>query len=432
MNESQYRDSRNKTPNQGYSPDRPTKDSYDSPKQPDTPPEKDPCDAPKPDDPKSYEPPPCPPKEEPCPPKGPCPQPPKRPCLPPDPCVPASDDAEQPPDDKEPRGDQYLPEGKEPGDPSQPPARNGYKPAAGGSEAPAGGSDATGAKPVPASDPAGHLAALKAKLDKEQKRLLELEPLKTSTADLAQRIATLEKAAEGQAAAASTYKDFYRTTEVALHEIKCFIPTVRCQLDEIKDKQKACICEAIKKIDARVNKARSESAAARKAADDLERKSKEAALVLEWAQKWYDFLKSGLQQHVTKQRDDLKALKLLADPGKDQCAVWFHLYEMERVMKSVRDENDTKGNVCWNAEISIGTFLDCWGWECYQQAWNWIVVEFNTAEADDKLLKTLLDQAKKRAVDLDKLAKEAESKRREWILKEIKTMECCGPASKCP
>lgn len=422
MSEQQNPQSQNPAQNPGQYPNQPAKDPCGGSKQPDPPPKKDPCDDPKPPDPKPPETPPCPPKEDPCPPKKPCPEPPKRPCPPPDPCPPPPDDTKEPCDDKKPDA---------PGDPSQQTPSQGDKPTATGSGTSATGSTAAGATSAPASGPAAHLAALKLKLDDEQAQLQKLEPLKTSISDLTQRIASLEKAVEGQAAAATTYKDFYRTTEVTLHEITCFIPTVRCQL-ELKDKQKKCICDAIQKVDTRVNKAKSDSATANKAVEDLEKKSKQATLVLEWAKKWYEFLKSSLQQQVTKQRDELKALKQLADPSKDQCEVWFYLYEMERVMKSGRDEKDIKGEACWNLDLSVGTFLDCWGWECYQNAWNWVVVEFNTAEADDKLVKSHLEQAKKRAADLDKISKEAESKRREWILKEIKAMECCGPTSKCP
>ena len=57
---------------------------------------------------------------------------------------------------------------------------------------------------------------------------------------------------------------------------------------------------------------------------------------------------------------------------------------------------------------------------------------FNDADANEKNLANQLAQAKKTAVDLDKLATDAMAKRRDWILKEIKASDCCGPASKCP
>ena len=108
--------------------------------------------------------------------------------------------------------------------------------------------------------------------------------------------------------------------------------------------------------------------------------------------------------------DDLKALKQLADPAKDQCEVWFYLYEMERLMKSWRADDDAKGEVVLEEPTSRSARSSIAGDpSCYEKAWHWIVVEFNTAEADEKLLKSQLEQAKKRAADLDKIAKEAET-----------------------
>lgn len=77
-------------------------------------------------------------------------------------------------------------------------------------------------------------------------------------------------------------------------------------------------------MNAKVEKAKTDLATARKEVDDLEISSKEKGADLKWWTKLYEFLKSGLKQQVTKQRDDLKALKQLADPKKDKCEVWFH------------------------------------------------------------------------------------------------------------
>jgi hypothetical protein len=444
------------------------------------PPEKDPCDDPKPPDdkpPKDPCPPeerPCPPKEDPCPPGRPCPEPPGRPCPPPDPCPPEPDPCDDEPTTppKDSNGEKPDDGGK-PDDCGKPDDDGGGKPDDDGSSyddgkpddgrrddntgqdygtprqnnssrqsAPTGstrrsstttGQDTSSAAGSTAiAGPADHLSELKRKLEEQLAQLQELEPLKTSTADLTQRIAALEKAMEAQPAASSAYKEFYRATEVLRSEIQCFIPTVRCQLDQIKDKHRKCICEAIAAVDARVRKANRDSARANRIARDLEAKWKHATLTLEWATKWYTFLKTGLQKHVTDLATDLKALKALADPKKDQCEVWFFLYELEAALESKRTKDDTTGAVCWKPDLNVATFLDCWRWECYEQAWNWIVVVFNTAEADEKLLKSQLDQARKRATELEKAAKDAQSKRREWILKEIKARECCGPTSRCP
>lgn len=372
-------------------PNDPPKDPYGGSKQPDPPPQKDPCDDPKPPDQKT----PCPPPEKPCPPAHDCPDPPKRPCPPPDPC------ADEDEGDTTPAGD---------------PTQQSSSPAT-----------QTGDSSAPPATPAAQLAALRKKQESGQKELQKLEPLKISLADLVQRIASLEKTVESQSSAASAYKEFYRVTEVARNEIDCFIPTVRCQLD-LSDKQKKCICEAIEAVDVRVNKAKSDSAAASTELENQERKYKRAADDLAWETKWYEFLKTGLHQQITKQRDDLKALKQLADPSKDECEVWFYLYEMERLIKSSYGTEDA----CWKLDLSIGSFLDCWSLDCYEKAWNRAVVAFNDADAAEKLVKSVLEQAKKLAADLDKISKDAESKRREWILKEVKTKDCCGPMAKCP
>ena len=102
------------------------------------------------------------------------------------------------------------------------------------------------------------------------------------------------------------------------------IPTVRCQL-ELSDKQKQCICDAIKAVDTRVNTARSASDAANQEVDAAEKACKRAVDKLAWIKQWYEFLKTGLQAQVSKQRDDLKTLKGLSDPAKNQCEVWFYL-----------------------------------------------------------------------------------------------------------
>jgi hypothetical protein len=431
-------------------PSKPPSDPAGGPKDPAKP---DPCDEPTPPEPPPPEPPPCPPPED-CPPpkgEGDCP---KLPELPPDPCADKGHAEEPPPGDQgQQTPQQQTPSQQEPSSPEgekgqegQPgqqyqqdqPDQQGEGQQGQQSQQPRGGQQGQPSQQAPqsqqgrggaapaAADPAAHLAALKARLEDGQQELQRLEPLKSSLADLAQRIQALEKAVDGQAAATSAYKEFYRTTAVARNEIKGFIPTVRCQL-ELTDKQKACICKVIEGVDARVAKARRDSAAQNASVDRLEARHKRAVAILEWIRKWYEFLKGGLQQQVARQRDDLKALKALADPAKDQCEVYFHLYEMERLI----DSKHGGKNACWQPDLTIGTFLDCWPWECYSSVWNKAIVEFNEAEAAEKMAKSELEQARKRAADLEKIAKEADAKRREWILKEIKA-ECCGPLSKCP
>jgi len=376
--------------------------------------QEDPCDDPHPPaTPKEPEPlpthqqPPYSPPEQKCPEKKPCPE---LPPPPPDPCA-ATDTG---PGQTEPGKGADDSGGRAPSEQASPERTPT-----------AGAPDQSGQQPP--ENPAAQLAWLQKELETRQQKLQSLEPLKASIGDITQRIQALEKMLEGQASTATSYREFYRSIEVARSEIECFIPTVRCQLD-LNDWQKRCISESIAVIDARVSAARANSDKANRLVETLEAAHKRAVDRLAWIKQWHDFLKSGLQQQVTKQRDDLKTLKGLADPSKNQCEVWFYLYELERLIKS---EHGTEG-ACWKADLSVGTYIDCWRWECYEQVWNKTIVTFNDAEANEKFVKSELEQAKKNAADLDKLAKEAESKRREWILKEIKARDCCGPKSKCP
>lgn len=412
MNESQYPGQ-----NPGQHPSQqPPKDPYGGGKPSDPsqkPPQKDPCDDPnptppeQPEKPKQPEPPPCPPPEPKCPEKKPCPE---LPPPPKDPCAPQGDEKE-------------ATEGGGAGEAGQ------QGPAQGSSSGTptTGGTGPTGGEQKPADPIAAQLDSLKKDLKTRQEQILKLEPLKASIGDITQRIQALEKMLDGQAGAATSYKEFFRSIEVSKSEIDCFIPTVRCQL-ELTAAQKQCICDAIKAVDDRVNAAKAASDAANQAVATAERTYKKAADRLTWIKQWYEFLKTGLQQQVSKQRDDLKTLKGLADPSKNPCEAWFYLYELERLTKSAYGAD----GACWRSDINVATFLECWRWDCYEQVWKQTVTIFNEAEADEKTRKIELDQAKKNAADLDKLAREAESKRREWILKEIKTRDCCGPLSKCP
>lgn len=349
---------------------------------------------------------------DPKPPDEPCPPPDKPPCPPPEtPCPPPKGCPGQPPPDPDPCA------APDEDDDDTPPVQTGETPT------PA----------TPAGDPTDPVSAqlekLKGQLKEEQDQIQTLEPLKASVADITQRIQALEKTVDEQSSSEASYKDFYRQIEVFRKEIECFIPTVRCQL-KLTKQQKECICKAVGIVDLKVDEAKAQSAKARKTVEKLERKYKQATDHLAWVKKWYEFLKAGLQQQITKQRDDLKALKLLADPSKDQCEVWFYLNELERFLVSSYDKGTA---CCWQPNLWISTFLDCWPWDdCYKNAWNKFIVDFNEAEAAEKLVKSHLEQAKKRAEELDKTAKDYQGKRREWILKEIKTAKCCGPFTDCP
>ncbi|HEY8147682.1 MAG TPA: hypothetical protein VIK51_02045 [Vicinamibacteria bacterium] len=294
-----------------------------------------------------------------------------------------------------------------------PPKRAGAVPAAAGAAA---------ATPKTARE---QLEALKKKLEDQQADLQRLEPVKTSVADLEQRIQALEKTVDGESASETSHKEFYRATKVQASEFALLIKSVRCDL-KLDEKQKKCVADAITVGTARVAKAKKRSDDAKAEQKRKEDAYKQAEDELSWQKKYYEFLKSGVQLQVNKLRDDLKALKTLADPTKDQCVAEFYLVEMEE------DLNAKSGaDRCWSPELSIGDFLECWPWaNCYKDAWNKAIVAFNEAEVAEKRAKSELEQAKKSATDLEKLAKEAEAKRREWILKELK--ECCAPKATAP
>lgn len=360
----------------------PPKDSHDD------------CPPPKQEDP------PCPdPHDKPCPEPKACPKVPKQPCPPPEP-----DPCAEPP-------------------PAPPPECEAPPP-------PCDGKDPGQAASAPTT-PAQQLDKLRRELDAGQRELQKFEPLKASLADLGLRIQSLEKTVDGQVTAAAAYTDFYRAMEVYRSEVECFIPTVRCQLD-LTEKQKNCIRRAIAAVDARVRKAKADAEAQNAEVKRREARQKELEAAIAWARKWHEFFKSGLQAQLTKQRDDLKALKVLADPSKDQCEVWLYLSEMEAMLRSARTDADVDGEACHNDVLNLATFLHCWSPKCYASAYHHWIVAFNEAESAEKLGKSELAEAVKRATELDKLAKDAEAKRRDWILKELKTQDCCGTQSKCP
>ena len=275
--------------------------------------------------------------------------------------------------------------------------------------------------------PAQQLEKLRNSLDAGQRELQKFEPLKISLEDLKERIDTLEKTIESQGADASAYTEFYRSVETYRSALECTIPTIRCQL-ELTERQKACIRKAIAAVDARVKKAESDRDAQNAEVQWRKKKQKKLEERLAWAKKWHDFFKTDLVKQITDQREKLKALQGLADPSKDQCEVWFYLNEMDSTPRSARTTEE--GEACYMADLNVATFLDCWSPKCYAAAYEHWIVAFNDADSAKKLCDSELVEAEKRATALETLAKEAKEKRREWILKELKTLDCCGP--KCP
>jgi hypothetical protein len=342
---------------------------------------KEPCEDPKPSDCK----PPCPPEEK-CPEKPKCSCPPK--FDPPDPC------AELPP----------IPPEEDPDDEPEPPPE---------------GDDDCG----PASKPTDQLALLQSRLVKSQKTLRGLEPVKQEVDDLETRIKALQELIGQQTQKETDYKAFYRAVEVARSEVECFIPTVRCQL-ELKEHQKRCVCLAIDKVDGRIEKAKREAERARLVVRHAERAHAEAAARLEWAKTNHDFVTTGLQEHVTALKAELADLKGKVDPSKDQCKAYFYLYELERLIKVCEG--------CWNPDLNVGTFVECWPPECYAGNSHRTLAAFNDAEADEKLKASQKAQATALAEKLEAAVEAAVKARRADILNEIEAAGCCGPDAKCP
>jgi hypothetical protein len=359
-------------------------------------PEKDPCAGqhpkPNPDEPKKPSDckPPCPADEDCKEKRRPCPCPPGPTCLPVDPC---DELPPEPPDeDPEPTPDP-TPESSDCG---------------------------------PIYRPTDQLAALQAKLVKSQKTLRDLQPTQLEVDDLKTRIQKLQDIVSGQAAAESDYKTFYRSIEVARSEVECFIPTVRCQL-ELKEYQKRCICDAIEKVDRRIGKAKREAERARLRAQYADRRHKRAQAQLEWAQKYYTFVATDLKTRVTDLKGQLADLKGKVDPAKDPCSAYFYLYELERLVRPCMDGD----HPCWQPDLNVGTYIDCWHPDCYAISSHSTLAAFNDAEAAEKLTASQLQQANDLATTLETAAADAVKNRQADILNEIVAARCCDPDCKC-
>jgi hypothetical protein len=328
------------------------------------------------------------PTDAPCPKPKPCSEWPKPPCPPPKPhpCNDDDDDDCDPPEETPPRTDDCC-------------------------ELPS------------AEDPVGQLAALQQHLKTEQRQAEQLERVKTSIDDLTGRITALRKMLDEKPALASSFKEFYRTTEVAKSEILCFIPTVRCQLN-LSDKEKDCIRTSITNADESIAKAKADLDAQRARVERYQRRWERAAWKLGNAKTMHEFFATKLKEGIQAKRDDLTALKALADPAKDRCLAEFYLREMEAQLKSCYGTG--KNECCFPpSDITIGSFLDCWSYDCYVAAYSRAVVEFNEAEWAEKCRKTLLDAATKREGELKTTYEELVAKRRETIVAAITASDCC-------
>lgn len=291
--------------------------------------------------------------------------------------------------------------------------------------------DATGSSAPRSKTPSEHLAELRAKLDSEQKRLLELEPVKTNIDDLTERIKTLETLLAGQAETDAAYLGFYQDIERYHSEIACAIPVVREQLD-LSDRQRDCVNKAIAAVDERVAQAQADSRAQQTAVDKLRAEQVALAQSLARATLDYEFFGGQLVEEIGRRRDDLQALNALAAASANQCEAWFYLHEMELLLASAHDAAGTAGNVgdaCRNVYLSIGTFLACWPSHEYSRAYQAAIVAFNAADNACKVGPAVLEQAVKRAEALAATAQEAVATRRDTILKEIRIRACCATAT---
>jgi hypothetical protein len=272
-----------------------------------------------------------------------------------------------------------------------------------------------------ASDPVALLAALQDHLKVEQRQAEQLERVKASIDDLTARIAGLQKTVDGKTALKTSYREFYRGIEVAKSEAVCFIPTVRCQL-QLSASQQTCITNAIKRADDDIAKAKADLEAQKARVDRYQRRWERAAWKLGNAKTLYDFFTANITTQLQAKKDDLAAIKALADPAKDHCVAEFYLREMEAALKSCYGQ---EGCCFPPADLTISTFLDCWSWDCYRDAYSRAVVEFNDCEWAEKCRKTLLDAATARVADLEQKYADLKSKRRDTILANLTADNCC-------
>ena len=275
-----------------------------------------------------------------------------------------------------------------------------------------------------ASDPLAQLAALQDHLKVEQRQAEQLERVKASIGDLTARISGLQKTVDGKAELSTKYKEFYRATEVMKSEILCFIPTVRCQLN-LSEGEQTCISNAIKRADDAIAKAKADLDAQKARVERYQRRWEKAAWKLGHAKTLYDFFTTDITTKVQAKRDDLAGMKPKADPSGDRCVAEFYLREMEAALKSCYAQGSANACCFPPADLTIGSFLDCWSIDCYLAAYSRAVVEFNDAEWAEKCRKTLLDAATARVADLEKTYTDLVTKRRDTILASLKADGCC-------
>lgn len=271
--------------------------------------------------------------------------------------------------------------------------------------------------------PEQRLAKLQADLRARESEVSKLEPMKAEIAELAARIKSLEKAIESESAASAAYTDFYREMERYGSEANSIIKTVRGQLALSKE-QLACIQNAVATVDQRVKKAQGERDAQDAIVTASRSNQEQFEAKLARSRKRLEYFTTGLKAQATRRRDELKALNQLAVASKDPSETAFYLSDMEALLTV--DASAGQGETCYRPELNLATFLDCWKPACYSRAYQRLIVEVHEAEKALKDGAAALAADSKQAADLAKAAKDAETRRREWILKEIKAQGCSG------
>ena len=265
---------------------------------------------------------------------------------------------------------------------------------------------------------------LKARLLDEQKSMLQFELAKAKAAALEAQIQSLADIIKTQKASHDAYRDFYNKTQVDVREAARFIEIVRCQL---KLPNKPCVEAVIAEGRARVTEALAARDKQKQIVADAEQTYARAAFELEHAKRIHDLFKSGLQDHVKKQFADLMKLKGQADPTKDHCEAEFYLTEMEWHLRSAYCPPSNTSHECYAPDLRLGTFLDCWAPNCYCEALDRAIVEYNTAVLAEKDAKAALDREKATLKEREDTLKKLEEKRREWVISELKVRGCCKP-----
>ena len=126
---------------------------------------------------------------------------------------------------------------------------------------------------------------------------------------------------------------------------------------------------------------------------------------------------------IDDQFKDLNQLLELVTTPADRCEAWFYLSEMEAMLSSTRKQGTDTG--CYDENINLGTFIDCWKPKCYETAYEYWAVNLDRTKDAQKAGATALQMAQARAQQLSEAADEARSNRRQSIVTALKAAACC-------